>query len=251
MKSLVRLSARVGVLGGAVWGALLASGLPGFALTPDQILQKLNFIPVFTIADGQGAPLVASPPKGEKGNPVTGVFISQKDAQAFLTNLQQKNPDLAKNVKVVPVSMAEVYKLEQDNQKKKTPLNFAYVPSKQQIDAAVAVLKAGGQTSGQFSGTPVFAAIAGKDKGFLTIQQAGKSVIPLFFNKEQLDPMLDQFRKQQPDLAKTVTVQVFPLEGILDAMEKKQDPQLEQLVLVPTTEAIDFMRSIADKQPKK
>ena len=90
MKSLVSLSATIGLIGSTVLGALVAGGLQVLALTPEQIIQKLRPIPVFTIADAKGAPLVASPPNGEKGGPVAGVFISQKDANAFLENLKEQ-----------------------------------------------------------------------------------------------------------------------------------------------------------------
>jgi Tic22-like family len=244
MKSLVRLSAAVGLVSSTVLGVLVAGGLQVLALTPEQIIQKLRPIPVFTIANAQGAPLVASPPNGEKGGPVAGVFISQKDAVAFLENLKSKNPNLAKEVKVVPVSLAEVYQLNKANQGKPNELDFAYVPTKQQVDSAVAVLKQNGQDVKQYNGTPLFVARAGKDKGFLTIQQGNQAVIPMFFNKEELQGLLDRFKQQQPDLAGSVDIQVFPLEGVMEAMQKQNDPQLDKIVLIPARESIEFVRSL-------
>jgi Tic22-like family len=222
----------------------VAGGLQVLALTPEQIMQKLRPIPVFTIADAKGAPLVASPPSGEKGGPVAGVFISQKDANAFLENLKSKNPNLAKEVKVVPVSLAEVYQLDKASQGKPNELDFAYVPTKQQVDSAVAVLKQNGQDVKQYNGTPLFVARAGKEKGFLTIQQGNNSVIPMFFNKEELQSLLDRFKQQQPNLASSVDIQVFPLEGVVDAMQKQNDPQLDKIVLIPSRESIEFVRSL-------
>ena len=244
MKSLVRLSATVGLIGSTILGTLVAGGLQVLALTPEQIIQKLRSIPVFTIANAQGAPLVASPPSGEKGGPVAGVFISQKDAIAFLENLKTKNPNLAKEVKVVPVSLAEVYQLNKASQGKPNELDFAYVPTKQQVDFALAVLKQNGQEVKQYNGTPLFVARAGKEKGFLTIQQGDKSVIPMFFNKEELQNLLDRFKKQQPDLAASIDIQVFPLEGVVDAMQKQNDPQLDKIELIPARESIEFIRSL-------
>lgn len=252
MKSLVRWTSKASLISGAVLGAVLANGLSVLALTPEQIVQKLNRIPVFTIADGQGAPLVAQPPNGQKGNPAAGVFISQKDAQAFLDRLKTQNSDLAKNVKVVPVSLAEVYQLEQKNQGKNSQVDFVYVPTKQQVEAATAILKQSGQKIDQFPGTPLFAARAGKDKdkGFLTIQQGNQSLIPMFFDKEQLQNLLDRFKQQQPALAATADIQVYPLEGLLDAMQKQQDPQLEKIVIVPSVESLQFIQSLQSSQPK-
>ncbi|OUC12976.1 MAG: hypothetical protein B0A82_19730 [Alkalinema sp. CACIAM 70d] len=253
MKSLVRWTTKAGLISGALVGAVLANGLAVLALTPEQITQKLSRIPVFTIADSKGAPLVAQPPNGQKGNPAAGVFLSQKDAQGFLDRLKTQNPDLAKNVKIVPVSMAEVYDLERKSASSKdAKLEFVYVPTKQQVDSATALLKQSGQKVEQFPGTPLFAARAGKDKnkGFLTIQQGNQSVIPMFFDKEQLQGLLDRFKQQQPDLAATADIQVFPLEGLLDAMQTQKDPQLEKIVLVPSVEAVQFIQSLMQQQPK-
>lgn len=250
MKSLVRWSTTVALVGSTVMGSLIAGGLQALALTQEQILSKLRAVPVFTIANNQGAPLVASPPNGQKGNPVAGVFISQKDAQAFLENLKKKNPNVAKDVKVVPVSLAEVYQLNQANQSKPEKLDFAYVPTKQQMDSAMTVLKQNGQQAKQFNGTPLFVARAGKDKGFLTIQEGNRAVIPMFFNKEDLTPLLERFKQQKPDLAKSVDVQVFPLEGVIEAMKKENDPQLDKIVLIPPRETIEFVRTLQPQQPR-
>ncbi|MBW4539701.1 MAG: hypothetical protein KME43_11245 [Myxacorys chilensis ATA2-1-KO14] len=247
MKSLVRWGTTVTLVGSTLVGSLVAGGFRALALTPEQVAQKLRPVPVFTIANGQGAPLVATPPKGQQGA-VAGVFISQRDAQAFLQALQSKNPSLAKEVKVVPVSLAEVYQLNQANQGKKDKLDFAYVPTKQQVESALALLKQSGQKVNQFNGTPLFVARAGKEKGFLTIQQGDRSVIPMFFNKEDLSPLLENFKKQQPNVASTVDIQVFPLEGVMEALKKENDPQLDKVVLIPSKESLEFVRS---QQPAK
>ncbi|MEB3293844.1 MAG: Tic22 family protein [Synechococcales bacterium] len=247
----IRQIAKTSVAAGTLLGALVLGGLQALALTPEQITQKLTRIPVFTITDAQGAPLVASPPNGQKGNPAAGVFISQQDAQAFLERLKQQSPEVAKNVKVVPISLAEVYDLERKNQGKQPQLDFVYVPTKKQLDSAVAILKKVDPKAQQFPGTPLFAARAGKDKekGFLTIQQGNQSVIPMFFDKEQLQALLDRFKQQQPDLANSADIEVFPLEGVLEAMTTQKDPQLEKIVLVPSLESIQFIQTLQKQQP--
>ncbi|BAU12632.1 Tic22 family protein [Leptolyngbya sp. NIES-3755] len=249
MKSLVRWSTTAAMVGGTLF-----AGLQALALTPEQITQKLRAVPVFTIANNQGAPLVAQPPNGQKGNPVAGVFISQRDANAFLENLRSRNPALAKDVRVVPVSLAEVFQLNQGAQGaqgRQEKLDFAYVPAKQQLDAALAILKANGQQATQFNGTPLFVARAGKDKGFLTIQEGNQSVIPMFFNKEDLQPLVDRFKQQKPDLAATVDIQVFPLEGVMQAMQREKDPQLDKIVLIPPRETLEFVQRQQQQQPQQ
>jgi hypothetical protein len=245
MRSLIRWSTTVGLVGSVLAGTVLAGASRVLALPQDQILQKLRSVPVFTIANGQGAPLVASPPQGQKGPAVAGVFISQKDAQAFLETLKSKNPDLAKGVNVVPISLAEFYQLQQQNKDKPQGLGFAFVPSKQEVTIAVDLLKKSGQQVQQFNGTPIFVARGGDQKGYLTIQQGNQSVIPMFFKKEELQSLVDKFKQQQPKLASTIDIQVLNLEGLIEVFRTKNDPQLNQVVLVPSQEAIDYVRSAA------
>ncbi len=246
MKSLTRWTAKIGMVSGALLGAMLLNSLAALALTPEQITQKLGPIPVFTLTDDKGAPLVSNPPQGDKSNPIARVFMSQKDANTFLARLKADKPDLAKSLQVRPLSMAEVYQLKMKNKDKKPQLDFVYIPAKQQSEAALAIVKASGTKIDMFPGTPIFVARAGdKDKGLLTIQQGNESAIPMFFEKEQLQTFIDKFKASQPDLAKSADIQVLQLESILDAMGSTQkDESLEKIMLIPSNEALQFLQSL-------
>ena len=251
MKSMFSLGAKLGIVSSAIVGSAIFGTMSAFSLPQYQIVQKLGPVPVFTITDAKGAPLVASNEGNKKEGGVAGVFINQKDAEAFVNQLKTKNPELAKTVRVVPVSLGEVYKLDQASSTKPNSLDFAYVPAKQQVDAAMALLKQSGQDEKKFQGTPLFVAKAGKEKGYLTVKQADKQVIPFFFNKEELQSMLDRFKKQQPNLASTVEIQVVNLEGVIETMQSRNDTQLNQIMLVPPKASIDFVRSLPAAQPRK
>jgi nickel transport protein len=54
MKSLVRWSATVGLVGSALIGSFSYDNLQALALTEDQVVQKLQSVPVFTVTDAQG-----------------------------------------------------------------------------------------------------------------------------------------------------------------------------------------------------
>lgn len=244
MKSLVRWGTALGLVGGAMIGASALGNTRVLALPQEQILQKLGPVPVFTITDNKGAPLIASVPNSEKKGGLAGVFINQKDAQAFVAQLKTKNPQLAKTVRVVPVSLGEVYKLDQANQSKPNAVDVAYVPSKQQVDAALQLLQQNGQKVNKFNGTPLFVAKAGKEKGYLTVKQANQQVIPFFFNKEELQSLLERFKKQQPSMASTIEIQVANLEGVLKTLQTSNDKQLNQIMLIPPRDSIEFVRSI-------
>lgn len=253
MKSFVRWSAILSLVGGALLGPSMAGNMEALALPKDQVLKKLGSVPMFTIADAQGAPLVASAPNaanGQKNNPVAGVFVSQQDAQAFLDRLKTKNPDLAKNVKVMPVSLAEVYELSLANKNKPNGLTFAFVPSQQQVASAVALLKQSGQNVERFNGVPVFMARGGKNKGYLTVQRGNQRIIPLFLKKEELQNMVQRLKQQQPDLAASVDIQVVNLEGVIQTLTDSNNKELEEIAIVAPQESIEALRALQPAQPK-
>ncbi|NJK50137.1 hypothetical protein HC931_20150 [Candidatus Gracilibacteria bacterium] len=243
MKSLVRLSKTIGLVGGTVLASFFAQSMKVLALPQEQIVQTLQPIPVFTIADEQGAPLVAV---GKDEKKITGVFISQQDAQQFFQQLQQQNPELAQKVKVQPVSLGEVFKLSQANEGKADGLNFAYVPMNDEVEAAKKVLSTNGQ---QYQGgVPLFVAKGGEDQGYLTVQQNNETRIPFFFEKEQLQQMVERFKKEKPDLASSIKIEVVPLESVMATMQESNDEMLGKIVLVPSQESLQFIRSVQPGQ---
>lgn len=244
MKSLVRWSATLGLVGTTILYSGLAKNLKAWALPTDQVLQKLDPVPVFTIADEQGAPLVAS---GEDDAKVAGVFISQADANNFVNQLQTKNAELASKVKVVPVSLGEVYKLAESNESQENALNFAYVPQEEAVNSAKTILAEAGQE--YQGGVPLFVAKGGDNKGYLTIEKDSKQVIPFFFEKQQLENMVAKFKEQKPDVAANVNIEVVPLEGVIETLETSNDEMLNKIVLVPSSESLEFLQKNTTAAP--
>ncbi|MEQ8995100.1 MAG: Tic22 family protein [Coleofasciculus sp. B1-GNL1-01] len=239
MKSLVRWSATLGLVGTTLLGSFFGGNLRALALTEQQVMEKLQTVPVFTVTDGEGSPLVASiPNQNNQNEAVAGVFISQRDAEAFVERLKREKPELGNQVRVVPVSLAEVYQLDQQSQNQPNGLDFAYIPVQQQVQSAQQLLPQGQE----FRGVPLFVAKGGQQGGYLTIQQEGQQVIPFFFDKEQLQNLVNRFKEQQPNLASSVQIQVVPLEGIINTLQTQDNPQLEQILLIPSQESLQFLR---------
>lgn len=247
MKSIVRWGATLGLVGTTLLSTSFLGNLQALALPAEQVIQKLQTIPVFTVTDAKGAPLVRSIKNAQnKDVSVAGIFISQRDAQGFVDQLKKDNPALGKAVQVSPVSLGEVYKLGQANQNKPDGLNFAFVPKQQQVQSAVSLLRKSGQQVDRFDGVPMFVAKAGKDKGYLTVQQGNTQVIPFFFEQEQLQGMVDRFKKQKPELASTVEVQVVNLQGLIQALRDSNKPEINSIVLVPANESIEFLQKYSN-----
>ena len=244
-KLLVRWCTTLGIAGIAFLGSTIAGNMAALALPEEEVLQKLNPVPVFTIADEQGAPLVASGEGKDKGK-VAGVFVSQNDANQFVNQLKTKNPELASKVKVVPVSLGEVHKLSQSSQSQENALEFHYVPQEEAVNSAKTIGEANKQP--YQGGVPLFVAKGGEDKGYLTIEKDSQQVIPFFFDKQQLDEMIAKFKQQKPDVAASVNIEVVPLEGVIQTLETSEDQMLEKIVLVPSAESIKFLQN-ASVQP--
>ncbi len=242
MNSLIRWGTMLGLAGSVFCTTMIGSTLKVLALPADEIVKILQGIPVFTIADANGAPLVAVADDKQK---VTGVFISQQEAQSFFNELKKQKPDVASKVSVQPVSLGEVYKIITANAKKPDALNFSYVPTPQEVASAKQI--AGKEYVG---GVPLFVARGGKDKGYLTIEQNKEQVIPFFFEKKQINDMVERFKKDKPDLASTVSIDVVPLENVITTLQNSDDAMLKKIRIVPTVESLQFIRSLSASQPQ-
>lgn len=246
--SLFRWSIALGILGSTVVGSAFVGINPAMALSEEQVMQKLQQVPVFTITNPDGAPLVASVPNGQDNNAnssVTGVFISQQDALAFIEKLKAQNPQLASSVKVTPVPLGEVYRMAESSKDSPERVVFDLVPMQRQVDSALALLREDGQQVQQFPGVPLFYASGGTDKGYLTIQRGDEQVIPFFFNKEDLLNLIERYKQQQPNQPlSNIEIEVANLQQVVQVMQTSNDQQLEKIVLVPARESIDYVRSL-------
>lgn len=236
MNSLNRWQTALGV--STVFSLGLLSTMPVLALPTDDVVKILQGVPVFTIADAQGAPLVAM----EGNKKISGVFLSQREAQAFFDQLKKQKPDVAAKVSVQPVSLGEVYKIALSTANKPDALVFAYVPVPTEVEAAKKL--AGQQYQG---GVPLYIARGGKEQGYLTIQQNNEQVIPFFFEQKQIDEMVARFKKEKPDLASTVKIEVVPLENVLATLQQSNDAALKQIRFVPSDESQAFIRNMINQ----
>lgn len=248
MKSLIRSWRSIGILTATLLGTLGAPNLSALALPAEQVRSTLAPIPVFTIADAEGKPLVASVPNPSNANAtpesVAGVFISRQDADSFLQQLRTRNPEVGNNVRVVPVSLAEVNELVNQNRNQPNSINFTFIPQQRQVEQAVTIVRQANPQIQEFNGVPLFAARAGQDQGYLTIAINNQQVIPFFFEREQLEEMIARFRQEQPSVASTIQVQVVPLEGVIQTLQTSDNQDLGKIVLWPSREAIQFVQSL-------
>ncbi len=243
MKSLIRLGLTLSLLGGTVLGQALIQPKPAVALSETDAMKRLEPIPVFAVTNKDGVPILASvanPKDKTKQVQIATFFMSQQDAQSLVTALKKQKPDVGNSARVVALSMRQAYDIKVKNKDKAESLVFEFLPPKQQLDDAVAVLKQNGQDVKQFNDIPLFYSTGGKDKGLLTIEQGKNKVIPFYFNKQDLQGMLDQLKQKDPKLSSTIKVEVTSLSKILDSLLKENTAGIQQITLVPDKSALQF-----------
>ncbi len=242
MKSWIRQCAVISLASSMVLGGL--TGIrQALALTTEQVVERLQTVPVFAVTNSEGVPLLGTVENGEASQSVANVFVSQQDAQQFVTQVQETNSDLAGDIQVTPVSLAEIFELAIAEETQS--VQFTIVPREQQVQEAVALLQQRGEEGDRFQGVPLFYAESSADEGgYLTIQQGEQQVIPMYFEQAGLQGLLSRVSEVEPDLAANMTIQVTNLETVIQLMQEEEDPELGSILLVPSQESIEYIRSL-------
>lgn len=241
-KGLTRWLMSIGLAGTTLLGTMI----PALALTQAEIEERLEAIPVFTVTDANGAPLVAR----VEDQLFAGIFINPSDADAFRQRVMTQNAELSNSVQVIPVSMREIYSIERERAAQaqqnasEDNIDFVYIPEPEQLDLAQSLLPAGQE----IQGVPLFAVRVSdpNQRGrnntvYLTLQQEdGTPVVPFYFSKQQADALAQRYRESNPSRGNStlVTIEVSTLEIILANWEQSDQPGLEQIFLVPSPAAI-------------
>ncbi|WP_416670420.1 Tic22 family protein [Egbenema bharatensis] len=249
MKSFIRWSAMLTLVGSVLFGSLFGAGTRAFALPDDQVMERLDTVPVFTLVDGSGSLVVATFSEQEDAPPVATVFISHQGAENFLRNMQTSNPEIAEGVRIAPISLGRVYEIALAGQEEENPLQVAFIPVRQEVDAALAILEEDGQTVEEFPGVPLFVAKSGEgeNEAILTIRRGEEEVIPMYFSEADIQAAIAELRQSQPDLADTVRVEVVPLGRLIENLRTSDNPELNQIYLVPPRESLEFIRSLQER----
>jgi Tic22-like family len=225
------------LMGGIAVGlcsSVVLTGNVAQAIPDAQILTKLQSVPVFALTDKNGAPLLDN--DGRKSS-YTGAYFHPQDAQAALQRIGRDKPELVKQLQIRPVALSEVYKLQAS---KKAEVLF--VPHQSDVATALTLAQRTNRSLKKFEGVPLFLGLAGKQPGYLTISQNKRQVIPLFFDREQLQPYLDTFKKNNPTLAATAGVQVLSLETFLATLRTNNNPLYDKVVMMPSPAASESVR---------
>ncbi|TAF56435.1 MAG: hypothetical protein EAZ61_03200 [Oscillatoriales cyanobacterium] len=211
------------------------------AASVSRFCPKLLQIPVFTVTNADGSPIVTSVPLADgSSQEIGGVFLDPNDAQAFVTSLQERQPELLGQVQVSVLTLAEIYEADRDNHiAHENPMEFAYVPSRQQLQQAADVFAEQNLDIERFDGVPLFFATSRANGGYMTIEQDDASVIPVFFDKTSLDRLIENFGDGEA-FQNSVQYEVLRLERVLQTMQVLETiEQLDQIVAGTDETAIE------------
>lgn len=248
MKSLLHLTLSLGLTAGAIIGPSIVRPTPAIAIPETEAVKRFEAIPVFTVTNPEGAPILAAlpdPKDNTKQIQLANFFMSAKDAQAFLKALKTNSPEVGKTAKIVPISLKQAYNITIQNKDKQESLIFQFLPPQEQIKFALDILNKGKPAAEQlqtFNGVPLFYVVGGQEKGLLTISdQTGKNkIIPFYFRKQDLDKSLEQLKGQNQNLSESTTIEVTSLDRVFSSMLQESGDAIEQVTLIPSADAINY-----------
>lgn len=262
MKRIKHWALTLSLAGSLLLGA--ASPRPAIALSEAEVMSQLTSVPVFTLVDDKGNPIVGSIKDAQKKDkPVLLFFLNHKDALEQLAFYQKEKPADAAKAGIRLLSMKEV--LESfDKIKDKNQVIYSIEPNTSQLQTAVELLKTNGQIvskdgklvtkSGQafVPDVPLFYPTTVGEDGKtrflpLSVEQEVKgkketnSFVPFYLSKADLDRDLKELLKE-PNA--NVKVQVLMFNAYLSHLYGAKTQAEVPFKLIPSDESSKFVNSL-------
>lgn len=241
---------RAGACGALAVLATLAQAHTALALSEDQVIEKLNTVPVFTIVDQKGNPLIVTvKDKDKKDSSILPLFMDQKSVSDAYGNLQKDNKAV-KDSQIGVLPLGQAFKVIREEQKKKdAKIGFQFLTDPKTISYALDLFKKTDAKATSFPGIPVFYAMGSdeknKSKGFVTFEKDGKQYVPLFLDQADIERNLSELKRSKPELAKQMVVEVAPLDSVINSMlEGKNDDQLKSLTFIPSLTSVQYVQTL-------
>jgi len=245
MKSLKNWFATTTLVGVTIIGSCFASAIETLALPKEEVLERLQQVPVFVLANSQGSLLTSAQ---KDGTQVAPIFISRVDALTVLENFKKRNPQLPSQTKVQGISLAQFYELFLANVDKQDGLKFSFVPVSEQVELATNIPTPLILGEKYTQGVPLFAAIGGREQGYLTITENGKRIIPFFFEKSQVQNLINRYKQENPRLVHTTKIEVMTLEKMILLFKESDNELIDNIYLIPSTASLKFLLEAQSSQ---
>ena len=251
MKSFIRWSAAMGLVAATVLGSGF-NRFKAWALPNEQVLEILSPVPVFMIFDSAtGSPITSTPdpsnrevPEALKDKSFVPVFIHHGDAKSFIdTNVKGQKPELAENLTVASTSLAKVYEEIQKEEYQEKGVIFQFVPTQESQASAQQILEQEGEE--YKGGVPLFF-VRDKESGqpifSFEDNDSSKPVIAFFFDKDQLDDVVQQSNEENIDFDANFEIAVTSLGQVVETLVKEEDEELQKVRFVISAESEELIR---------
>lgn len=252
MKSIVRWSMTLGLVGTTLIGSLFLMSSTTLALSEKQVTQKLDAVPVYLITNEKGSPLTRTlpdnPKNGQKGGSYTGVYMSRGEALKVVNQLKSeagKNPkfeEIAKNLQVSVVPLGVIYQQVEQTRNVPNHLGYLFKPVDDDIKGALDLLHKSGQNLNTFPSVPIFAVRFAPNKGYVQLKYANEKTnyIPLFLSEQDAKGLLSQVKPKFPD----ADIQVIDVDHVIKTLKDKNDDWLKQVVIIPSKESREYINTL-------
>ncbi len=213
------------------------------------ISEKLAIVPIFLLTDEKGAFLTVRDTTPNQTGKVISLFFTLAEAQNYLAQLKSADPVLANKLKVTASTLAATHTRQLQEQSVAPSTVWRYVADSAQVTAAKKIIAPESLEKPQPDDVPLFAART--TKGYLTITQNGKSVIPLFFSLADLQTTLAELKRNSPFLAFATQIQVLPFASVLDKLATDATLNADKIIFVPLPEAKVMLEKSPPAKPAK
>ncbi|MEM0981196.1 MAG: Tic22 family protein [Cyanobacteria bacterium P01_H01_bin.58] len=237
MKGMIGKLKTLGLASAAVASTLVLM-LPksALALTQQEIVEKLNNVPVFMIVNAEGQSLTASAGEDGSGIQVPIVFIDSAEAQAFLNQAEAEEAEFAEEAQVAILPLSEIY--SEASEQLESANSLVYIPSTESVNVASQLVNA------DIQGVPLYAAVDLDNEQYLL---TAENKLPMFFSIQDLQSQLTQLVASNPEVEGSLGVEVVTFESILGNMIE-DDPELDQFLqliqFVPASQTLQYLESL-------
>jgi nickel transport protein len=242
MQGIFRKLATLSLASAAMAGSLFGVSNSALALTEQEILDKLNGIPVFLIVNDQGQSLTANVATEDESNvQVPIVFINSVEAESFLARAEREQAELSDEMQIAVLPLSDVY--AEATEQLESPNSLVYVPSAESVDQATQIVNR------EIQGVPLYAAVDLEEEQYLL---TGENTLPMFFSLQDLQSQISALLQSNPELEDAIGVEVTTFESVLFNMAS-DDPDVNQIMsliqFVPSSQTMNYLNSLSNQNP--
>ncbi|BAP17011.1 Tic22 family protein [cyanobacterium endosymbiont of Epithemia turgida] len=237
MKTLIRWGATLGLVASTILCSGLYQSRSAFALPQEEIFKLLRGIPVFMLVNDKNVPLGG---KIDEQTMFTNVFMSKQNAHEFLIQLKKDKPSIADQYKVELISLGAIYEVSQKNSNESQRLALQYIPTKTEVESAKPILSEDGKE--YRGGVPLYILKGGPEQNYLTIKQDGETIIPIFFENQTIQQVINNLKQQESDQATNLKIEVILLGNLIGTLEKEDNEFFRKIRLWPSQEMMKIIQ---------